>query len=380
MKRLLIVSAALLASFSLSHAYVEAPHTLGRCVAESTNIVLMEVTRVNKEKGMVIYKKVTDLKGKHPQDEIKHNIGQRGFAPREWQNIMKWAEVGKKAVFFYNDAGSETCIGTYWYQCYKEGEWWGMTHAEPFLLRTFCGEPEKLAEAVTAIAAGKEVIVPAFIDQPKREYYHERKGKVQLMKASLKLMEYDQKRDFVGWGDSPNDIPEYKTTLLLAQSTDGWKFLPAAEVKDLALRWTMPDFDHKAWRDGQAPIGYGEDEIAKRKGTTVKEQGVPFVFRREFNIPPDLLKQKDTTFHLRVASDDSAVVYLNGKLADTDPEADHEFAYWNRDLEIDAGKFLVGGRNVVAVYVKNQPKSSDIYLDMEIAAQQLLPRKVTPKK
>src|SRR4051794_28965687 len=65
----------------LVRAYVEAPYTLGRCVHESTHIVLVEVTKVNKEKNLIVYKKLQDIKGKHPKDEIKHNIGTRGFHP-----------------------------------------------------------------------------------------------------------------------------------------------------------------------------------------------------------------------------------------------------------------------------------------------------------
>ena len=76
---------------ALAQAYVEAPYTLGRVCHESTHIVLVEVARVNKEKGLIIFKKLQDLKGKHPEAEIKHNIGKRGFHPREWQNIMAWA-------------------------------------------------------------------------------------------------------------------------------------------------------------------------------------------------------------------------------------------------------------------------------------------------
>src|SRR5262245_63315923 len=154
----------LLAGAALVHGYIEVPYTLGRTCAESSHIVLMEVTRVNKEKGIVIYKKVKDLKGKHAEEEIKHNIGKRGFHPREWQTIMNWAEVGKKAVFFHNGGQSETCIGDYWYQCYKEGEWWGMSHAEPFLLRTFFGDVDFLAKAVPEILQNREVIVPCFVD------------------------------------------------------------------------------------------------------------------------------------------------------------------------------------------------------------------------
>ena len=50
---------------------------------------------------------------------------------------MEWAEVGKTAIFFHNGGASETCIGSYWYQCYPNGEWWGLSHGEPFLLRSF---------------------------------------------------------------------------------------------------------------------------------------------------------------------------------------------------------------------------------------------------
>src|SRR5262249_15594948 len=65
---------------------------------------------------------------------------------------------------------------------------------------------------------------------------------------------------------------------------------------------------------------------------------------------------------------------LNGVLVDHDPEEDHEFAYWNRDVEIPA-KHVKSGRNVVAVFVKNHAGSSDIFLHMEIAAEVPLPQK-----
>src|SRR5262245_52684427 len=101
----LLLPAALIALLGLplpATAYVEAPHTLGLVCRDSTNIVLVQVTKVNVERGLIVFKKVEDLKGKHPQDEIKHNIGKRGFHPREWQNVMNWAAEGKLAVFFHN--------------------------------------------------------------------------------------------------------------------------------------------------------------------------------------------------------------------------------------------------------------------------------------
>jgi hypothetical protein len=375
--RYLIVPAclALLLALPAARAYVEAPHSLGRCCHESTNIVLVELVRVSKEKNLLIYKKVRDIKGKHPTEEIKHNIGQRGFHPREWQNVMAWAEPGKQAVFFHNGGASETCIGTYWYQCNKEGDWWTMTHAEPFLLRTFYGNVDKLAALTGDIVAGKEVVVTCLADGPK-EQLHLRRGKVQRLRASLKKLDYNPRRDFVGFGggEDGDPIEEFKTFTVMAESTPGWRFLPLPKGQ-LDPKWNQPDFNDGAWRTGKAPIGYGEEELKKRQGTVVAEQGVPFLFRRWIDISADLLKQKGVVFRVCVASDDSGIVYLNGKEIDRDPVEDHEFQYWNREVDIPL-QHLKPGKNLIAVYVKNRPGSSDIYLDMEITAQVPLPKVV----
>src|SRR5262249_13813915 len=101
-----------------AYAYVEAPYTLGRVVAESSNVLVMRVEKVAKEKNMIIYRKVRDLKGQHPTDVIRHVIGKNGYHEREWKYTMEWADVGKTAIFFHNGGASETCIGTYWYQAY----------------------------------------------------------------------------------------------------------------------------------------------------------------------------------------------------------------------------------------------------------------------
>ncbi|HZY90397.1 MAG TPA: VCBS repeat-containing protein, partial [Gemmataceae bacterium] len=204
-KRRLLCGVALLLAAALlalprreAHAYVEAPHSLGQVVSLSTNVMLVRVEQVDKQKNVIVYRKVRDLKGKHPTDVIKHNIGRGGFHPREWQYPMAWAEVGKTAVFFHNGGASETCIGTYWYQAYAGGEWWNMSHGEPFLLRSYSGNVEKLAAAVTEIVAGREAVVPCMVDGNKDDL-HLRRARVQRLRASLKL-DYNPKRDFVGWG------------------------------------------------------------------------------------------------------------------------------------------------------------------------------------
>jgi hypothetical protein len=180
-------------------AYVEAPMSLGSVLAQSTNVCLMTITKVDKTQNLIIYQKVSDVKGKHPQDVIKHNIGRGGLREGEWQEIMKWAEVGKQAVFFHNGGASETYIGTTWYQAYPQGEWWGMSHGEPFMLRSYAGKVDKLPPLIADMVAGKEVIAPCMVDGDK-EAIHKKIAKVQRLKASLKLQDYNPKRDFVGWG------------------------------------------------------------------------------------------------------------------------------------------------------------------------------------
>jgi FG-GAP-like repeat/FG-GAP repeat len=182
-----------------SSAYVEAPHSLGQVIQLSSNIMIVRVERVDRDKNLIIYRKIEDLKGKHPTDIIKHNIGRGGIRPNEWKHSMDWAEPGKIAVFFHNGGASETCLGTYWYQAYAGGEWWNHSHGEPFLLRTFAGNPDKLIAAVREILAGREVIVPCMVNG-NLEDLHNRRAKIERLKASLKLGNYDEKRDFVGWG------------------------------------------------------------------------------------------------------------------------------------------------------------------------------------
>ena len=181
-----------------AQAYVEAPHSLGQVIALSTNVMVVRVEQVDKTKNLIIYRKVRDLKGTHPTDVIRHNIGRGGFNPREWQYTMDWAEVGKTAVFFHNGGAGEMCIGTYWYQIYPGGDWWNLSHGEPYLLRSYAGSVDKLAAAVTDIVAGREVVVPCMVDGNKDDL-HLRRGRIQRLRASLKL-DYNPKRDFVGWG------------------------------------------------------------------------------------------------------------------------------------------------------------------------------------
>ena len=62
---LISLSAVLLWS-APARAYVEIPYTLGRLITESTHVMLVRVEKVDKEKNLIIYRKVKDIKGTHP--------------------------------------------------------------------------------------------------------------------------------------------------------------------------------------------------------------------------------------------------------------------------------------------------------------------------
>ena len=110
--RLIAVAVVLVALPGPAPAYIDAPPTLGRLVRfDATNIVVMQVEKVSRDKQAIIYKKVADLKGKYPADRIKQHVSRRiadapgpedNPRPRGGKSILDWAEPGKLAIFFHD--------------------------------------------------------------------------------------------------------------------------------------------------------------------------------------------------------------------------------------------------------------------------------------
>lgn len=157
---------------------------------------------------------------------------------------------------------------------------------------------------------------------------------------------------------------------ILKEGAAGWRYLKAAGTSGDA--WAKPGFADGGWKIGQAPLGYGEEELKKHKGTLIEEKGQDVLFRLAVDISSELLARKEATFSLNIASDNGAQVYWNGELVDDDSAADHEFAYWNREVELKRDK-LKPGANLLAIRVKNGASSSDLYLDAELVAQWVVP-------
>src|SRR5260370_549536 len=84
------------------------PPTLGAAAAWSRTIMLVRVEKVSREKCVILYPNVRDIKGKFPRDVVKHVFGtydppqnEAGLFKlnaREWSYVLQWAEPGKEAV------------------------------------------------------------------------------------------------------------------------------------------------------------------------------------------------------------------------------------------------------------------------------------------
>lgn len=260
----IVVLVAMAVVTPTARAYVEAPFTLGKIVNDSTNILLMRVEKVDRERNLVIYRKIKDIKGVHPTDVIKHNIGKAGFNPREWQYVMEAAQPGNTAVMFHNGSASETYVPGYWYQVYA-GDWWAMSHGEPFLLRSYAGKPEKLAAFVQAMMAGQEVVVPCMVDD--KPNLHTKSAKIQRLRASMKLQDYDAKRDFVGWGNE--DFRVIQGMPAFAQ------YSGIARTDPEAGGVAAADYDGDG-RIDLVEFGAGKVALLKNAGSSIDEAALPY--------------------------------------------------------------------------------------------------------
>src|SRR5713101_441653 len=161
MKRVLGGRRVILKKTTPATAYIDATPTLGKLITDSNQIVVLQVDKVSREKRVVIFKKVADLKGKDAPEVMKHTLTD-GSHPRQARTILDWAEPGAVAVWFRAGDVSQTCTGGYWYECAAgEAPWWTMTRGKPELCYTYSGSAAKLRDHVSAILGGKEVVVTA---------------------------------------------------------------------------------------------------------------------------------------------------------------------------------------------------------------------------
>src|SRR5438552_7842220 len=95
----LLAAVCCLWAITTVHAYVDLAPTLARIVRESQSITVVEVDRFSAEKGVVVLKKVQDLKGETGNDPAKHELIRQGESSVD-RTVLEWAEPGRRAVIF----------------------------------------------------------------------------------------------------------------------------------------------------------------------------------------------------------------------------------------------------------------------------------------
>jgi hypothetical protein len=242
MKRVVCATICLLGLAAPASAYIDASPTLGRVIKDATNIVVLRVEKVSKDKGIIIYMKVEDLKGTHRADRVKHRIT-AGWHPSESKLILDWAEPGQIAICFHNGKSAVTCIGNYWYGASAgEPPWWIMSCGEARLAYTYAGSPQKLREHLKAMLDGKEVVITVVqfhVDRQKvykqrdiadfKNVFRGRDCPICRIQASLKMPDGagDSEVKLVGPGaGGSKDVPPL---VKLLKSKDGQRRAEAAE-------------------------------------------------------------------------------------------------------------------------------------------------------
>lgn len=166
----------------------------------------------------------------------------------------------------------------------------------------------------------------------------------------------------------------------LVQSASVWRYLDDGMVP--GSRWMERMVDDSAWREGGAPLGYGngDERTVVRAGPDPMRRAITTYFRREFLVrDAGAIRQ----VQLRLRRDDGAVVFLNGSevfrsnmpagmissgtLASSTVGGDDESLFVFASLA--AGGF-VEGRNVLAVELHQAAAtSSDLSFDLELSVR-----------
>ena len=171
--------------------------------------------------------------------------------------------------------------------------------------------------------------------------------------------------ELIGWFDRP--APDYGNPLNTVPDRWYWDFWDGGG--NLGTAWRQPAFDVSAWKNGQAPIGYGEPYLR----TEAAAGPITTYFRTGFWHEGTLAGLTG-----RVMYDDGFVVYLNGQeigrasMPAGPPTGatlalGHEASGYQTFDWSQAASLVVPGHNTVAVEVHQaSSSSSDLVFDLEL--------------
>lgn len=166
---------------------------------------------------------------------------------------------------------------------------------------------------------------------------------------------------------------------VLKRGAEGWRYIDSETA--LPSDWAQEDFDDSSWKTGQAPLGYGEEDIETPLsfGGDPRNKRPAAFFRHAFELDD---KEVSEFFACAIRADDGAVVYVNGREIQRIRMGrgtidQRTFAKGNTQSESSLEGKLIPfkierevlnvGKNVIAVSVhQRHGASSDLVLDLEI--------------
>jgi len=150
--------AVLLLAAPPARAYVDLAPTLARVVRDAQTIAVAEVDRFSAEKGIVILKKVRDLKGTTAAEPARHRVTGADGAAID-RAVLDWAEPGERCVLFVAGKTAVVCVGRGRYQVHEADGWWQLGAARPDLPLAYYGNVSRLCEAVRLMLADKTAVI-----------------------------------------------------------------------------------------------------------------------------------------------------------------------------------------------------------------------------
>ncbi|MFQ3593313.1 MAG: HEAT repeat domain-containing protein [Gemmataceae bacterium] len=218
-----------------AHAYITFPvQTLGAALTDSDHVTLVKLDKFDREKGILVFTKVRDLKGKYPLNRMRHvfklkdtpqhkGLGAVPVKPDEtdWSYALKSAKEGNTAIVFskryepYGDFGHVYINGLWYATMCPERDWdlWYAIYSDPRLLSQWhAGTPEQLATAIDIMMTGRKAYVPVLGKGTKADL---RAGKATLytLGAWYGIREFNAARDVLPEPLEPGSIPKLVKTL-----------------------------------------------------------------------------------------------------------------------------------------------------------------------
>jgi len=191
--------------------------------------------------------------------------------------------------------------------------------------------------------------------------------------SSAELIHPSLDNDLGGSWRSSGSIVATPVTYIASQAA-GWKYKKG--TSNPVEAWRAISFNDSSWLTGQAGIGYNDPGVITSLPDMPGGGYRSVYFRKSFTVPTDDVPDQ---LRLRIRVDDGCVIWINGTPVHRLNVAAGELPYnylapqnhenaWEEITIPNAGSFLFGGTNVIAVQAFNTSDgSSDFSMDLELS-------------